>query len=136
MILSQANWKRLFFLSTFVALSSTQSLAQTNPQPNLSIYEDENIKATGISASYDKYKFAQASIRIENKTGKDLLFAVVPRGVSAISDLGQSSECAVNGLKTFNGSLSGTPNPLDFSRLKPKAKVTIGISYCQIQLII
>jgi hypothetical protein len=99
-------------------------------KPNGSIYSDDLIKAIPNGASFDRYQFAQAGLTIENISGKDLLLAVEYRGVRAISNLGASSECGLDGLKSING-LPPEPDPLQFSRLAPNAKLTIGVTNCQ-----
>jgi hypothetical protein len=97
---------------------------------NGSIYVDDMIKATPEGASFDRYQFAQAGLTIENISGKELLLAVEYRGVRAISNLGASSECGLDGLKSING-LPLEPDPLQFSRLAPNAKLSIGVTNCQ-----
>jgi len=97
---------------------------------NGSIYVDDIIKATPEGASFDRYQFAQAGLTIENISGNELLLAVEYRGVRAISNLGASSECGLDGLKSING-LPPEPDSLQFSRLAPNAKLSIGVTNCQ-----
>jgi hypothetical protein len=126
---SKSNFKQLFLIAALVSISATGSIAQSNSPT----YEDDLIRARGIGASFDQYsKSVQASIIIENKSGKDLLLAVEYRGNRVISDLGGSSECHISGIKEIHGVPSDPePKPLLFSRLKPKAKATISLTACQ-----
>ncbi len=111
--------------------SVAQLAAQTDLPPQTgSYYIDSLIKVIPVGASFDKYMFAQAGAIIENISGKELPLAVEYRGVRAISNLGGSSECGLDGLKSING-LSQELDPLAFSRLAPGAKVAISITNCQ-----
>jgi hypothetical protein len=128
-VLSKFNFKQLFSVAALIATSATGSIAQSNSPT----YEDDLIRARGIGASFSQdNKSVQASVIIENKSGKDLFLAVEYRGNRVISDLGGSSECNISGIKEINGvPTDSEPKPLLFSRLKPKARATISLTACQ-----
>jgi hypothetical protein len=105
--------------------SGERSIAQTSGI----VYEDDRIRARAIGASFVA-PFAQAALTIENKSGKDLFLAVEFRAVRAISESGETAECALQGIKTYSGAVN-PPKPLDFSRLKPKAKISVSVDRCQ-----
>ncbi len=105
--------------------SEERSIAQTSGI----VYEDDRIRARAIGSSFVA-PFAQAALTIENKSGKDLFLAVEFRAVRAISESGETAECALQGIKTYSGA-ANPPKPLDFSRLKPKAKISVSVDRCQ-----
>ena len=110
-----------------------RSIAQTNER-SLNYYEDDLIKARGISASFDKDKrFLTVNIIIENKSGKTLVLGNVKKynnfpTVSVSSDSGESTDCY---LRSINDVFIEETNPLKFSTLKTKARVSASIYQCE-----
>jgi len=117
-----------------IKLSSPISQVPAPPSPVIApiiaTYENDYIKASTLGASFDTDKWAQAGLIIENKTGKDLLLAYEPNKARAISNLGQASTCSLEGLAEST-ELAIRPDPLSFSTLKPKTKITTSASNCQ-----
>lgn len=97
--------------------------------PTGAYYLDSLIRASPGGSSFDTSGSAQAGLTIENISGKELLLAFEYRGVRAISNLGGSSECGLDGLKSING-FTHEADPLQFSRLAPGAKISVSITSC------
>jgi hypothetical protein len=131
MIFSQANCKRLLLMTAFVVMTSTSAIAQTNDRSGSTIYEDPNMRVTATGASFDRSNFAQVSLILENKSGKDLFLAAEFRASRVISDSGETSECQVSGIKDGYWISTKEPKPLQFSRIKSKAKISVSVSNCQ-----
>ncbi len=107
--------------------SGERSIAQSSS----TVYEDDNIRARATGASFDRSNFAQVSLILENKSGKDLFLAAETRASRVISDSGETSECQVSGIKDGYWVSTTEPKPLQFSRIKSKAKVSVSVSNCQ-----
>jgi hypothetical protein len=100
-----------------------RSIAQVNERS----YEDDLIKARGLSASFVNDS-ATVNVLIENKSKKDIFLAATYGGTGIVvtSDSGQSSTCYIQGVKTAT---SSEKRSSEFSRLKPSGRITIsGIS--------
>jgi hypothetical protein len=107
-----------------------RSIAQTNER-SLNYYEDDLIKARGLSASFDETKrYLTINVMIENKSGKTLTLGNVKQyynDATVNSDSGESAVCLLRGI---NGVSVEQTNPLQFSVLKPKGRVNISVYQC------
>lgn len=121
---------------------SPVSNASPTTQPTISLtpsataspktqYEDNRFRASAIGASFDKSDRASASIIIENIGTKDILLAYEYGSVNVISDSGKSAVCDFAGINyVYVVNLPEKKDPLLFSRLSPKAKVSASASNC------
>jgi hypothetical protein len=130
MIFSQANRQRLLLMTAFVVMTSTSAIAQTNDRSGSTIYEDPNMRVRATGASFDRSDYAQVSMILENKSGKDLYLAYELES-KVISESGQTSACQVSGLKTGQWINVNQHAPTQFSRIKSKAKIIVSLSNCQ-----
>jgi|688.fasta_scaffold414273_1 hypothetical protein len=113
-------------------IAEPEPIAEPAPKPG-SYYIDSLIRAAPGGASFDKNNYAQAGLTIENISGKDLLLAVEISNVAqatAISNLGSTSKCSLEGLKPIQY-IQEEPDLLKFSRLAPRAKVSVSITDCR-----
>jgi hypothetical protein len=105
-------------------------IAQANER-SLNYYEDNLIKARGLSASFDQTKrYLTVNVMIENKSGKTLILGNVHKyynDATVNSDSGESAECLLRGI---NGVGVEQTNPLRFSVLKPKGRVNVSVYQC------
>jgi hypothetical protein len=106
-----------------------RSIAQANDR----VYEDDLIRARGLSAAFEKANTidsATVNVLIENKSKKDIFLASTYGGTGTVvtSDSGQSSTCGyTKGIKAARASEKESSN---FSRLKPGGKITISGVRC------
>jgi hypothetical protein len=110
--------------------SGERSIAQTNDR-SLNYYEDDLIRARGLSASFDQNKtYLTVNVMIENKSGRTLILGNVKQyynDATVNSDSGESAVCLLRGI---NGVAVEQTNPLQFSVLKPKGRVNISVYQC------
>jgi hypothetical protein len=126
-VFSKSNSKQLFSVTALIVMSATGSIAQpTDTSPNM--YEDDLIRAKGLSASFVK-DIATVNVLIENKSKKDILLAHTGYTKLVVtSDSGQSTTCYIQGIKINVESTNKYPE--SFSRLKPKGRATISATGC------
>ncbi len=110
--------------------SGERSIAQTNER-SLNYYEDDLIKARGLSASFDRDGRPTVNVLIENKSGKVLILANLQTGgnetVTVNSDSGESAVCRIQGISIVGRTET---DPLKFSRLKPNGRLITSTYVC------
>lgn len=127
-MLSKFNFKQLFSVAALVVMSANGSIAQPSDiSPN--IYEDDLIRAKGLSASFVD-DIATVNVLIENKSKKDIFLAqTYSTSIVITSDSGQSTTCYSRGIK--QGVMATSKDPSYFSRLKPRGRITISATDCR-----
>jgi hypothetical protein len=126
-VFSKSNFKQLFSVAALIAMSATGSIAQPSDAP-ANIYEDDLIRAKGLSASFAN-DIATVNVLIENKSKKDVFLAqTYSTSIVVTSDSGQSTTCYSQGIKGGGGTSQELSS---FSRLKPRGKITISATGCR-----
>jgi hypothetical protein len=126
---STSTFKQLSLAIALLAMTATKSIAQANDR----VYEDDLIRARGLSAAFEKANTidsATVNVLIENKSKKDIFLASTYGGTGTVvtSDSGQSSTCTyTKGIKVAGANEKESSN---FSRLKPGGKITISGVRC------